>query len=1308
MPSARLSLLAIATCVVLGLFAASAKTSAPPADCFDQDNLVAWCIVPFDAKKRSPAERSAMLKELGLKHCAYDWRQEHVGSFEEEIRQYQAHGINMFAFWGTHPEAFALFEKYQIHPQIWQTAPSPEGADDAAKVVASVQALSELARETQKRQLPLGLYNHGGWGGDPKNLVAVCEALRKEGFEHVGIVYNFHHGHDHIQDWPESLALMQPYLLCLNINGMNSSGTPKILGIGKGEHDRSMLQTIRERGYQGRIGILNHREELDAREGLKENLDGLAAMKKTLPQPRLAQDLAAAFLPGSDFNSSVIDHYLKTAAEQGDVQQGATLFSSAKLACLQCHKVGELGGGVGPNLSELAPQRAAAHLLESVIWPRKEVKPEYTSWNFITEKGEVLTGYVRKSDDKTIELFQPATGATRKIPKAEIEEQAEVGTLMPEGLLTALSEQERLNLFRFLLELGRTPAAERAVSNMTLPVHAHQPAKFPIETPPLRPEDHQLSSAPINENRMYDFYAKQANYFRTQSPVPPLLIDYPGLNGGALGHWGKRGEKDWESTRWNDADHGSLVSGVFRYGDKVIPRGICVNLGEQGELSVCFNPETVKYEVLWKDGFVSMGSVRFGFMEGVRLKGTELPLPAMTEPEGPRVYQGLYRHGKRVVLAYRIGDIDYLDAPWVNADGTFTRELAPVEKHSLRDVVKGGPSQWPQKLVTGVQYGNQPGYAIDTIEVPFENPWRALFYFGGIGFLSDGSAMLCTMQGDVWKVTGFNVPAGQPAKVTWKRYATGLHQALGLVVADDVTYVLGRDMITRLHDRNGDDEADFYECFSMAYVTSAAGHDFICGLERDKAGNFYIASGNEGLVKISPDGKTSQVIATGFRNPDGLGILPDGRLTLPCSEGDWTPASMVCAAPSELPASGEVPHYGYRGPVNGKQPSLPLLYLPRGLDNSSGGQVFAASNRWGPMQNHLLHFSYGTGTAFLVLEDEVNGQKQGTAVVLPGDYRSGAHRGAVNPADGQVYVAGMNGWTCFTPDDGSFQRLRYTGTPTQVPVGIHSHENGVAVEFALPVDPVIAKDLTLQFAQAWNYRYSRAYGSPEFSTRHPGVRGHDHFEITSVQILPDGKTVFLEIPDLQPVNQLHLQLEVNPNDRRHDLICTIHALDRPFTQFKDYKQVAKTINPHPILRDMDKLNRQIPNPWKNELPNARAVTIDTNKNLTFKQATIKAKAGETLKFTLRNPDVVPHNWALLKPGTLQKVGDLTNGLIADPEAYLRHYVPQTDDVIVYTDIVEPGERFTVFFQVPKEPGRYPYLCTFPGHWMVMNGMLIVE
>ena len=82
------------------------------------------------------------------------------------------------------------------------------------------------------------------------------------------------------------------------------------------------------------------------------------------------------------------------------------------------------------------------------------------------------------------------------------------------------------------------------------------------------------------------------------------------------------------------------------------------------------------------------------------------------------------------------------------------------------------------------------------------------------------------------------------------------------------------------------------------------------------------------------------MLATGFRNPDGLGVLPDGSLTLPCSEGDWTPASMVC-----LVRPGKPGHFGGGGPRDGKPPELPLFYMPRGLDNSSGGQVHVSSDR---------------------------------------------------------------------------------------------------------------------------------------------------------------------------------------------------------------------------------------------------------------------------------------------------------------------------------------------------------------------------
>ena len=102
------------------------------------------------------------------------------------------------------------------------------------------------------------------------------------------------------------------------------------------------------------------------------------------------------------------------------------------------------------------------------------------------------------------------------------------------------------------------------------------------------------------------------------------------------------------------------------------------------------------------------------------------------------------------------------------------------------------------------------------------------------------------------------------------------------------------------------------------------------------------------------------------------------------------------------------------------------------------------------------------------------------------------------------------------------------------------------------------------------------------------------------------------------------------------------------------------------------------------------------------------RAGEPLRLTFNNPDAVPHNWALLKPGTLNEVGEQANKLIADPDAAAHHYIPKTDKVLAYTDVVEPYSTFTIYFRAPATPGRYPYLCTFPGHWMVMNGSMIVE
>src|SRR5262249_34088441 len=144
---------------------------------------------------------------------------------------------------------------------------------------------------------------------------------------------------------------------------------------------------------------------------------------------------------------------------------------------------------------------------------------------------------------------------------------------------------------------------------------------------------------------------------------------------------------------------GTVLCGVFRAGYVTVPKGVCVRLGERGELAACFNPETLCYEALWQGGFLKFSSVRHGFLAGLTPEGKLLPRPEGSKPVRPFVYRGFYRHGKRVVFAYNLDGVEMLDAPWVE-DGRFTRVVAPADKHPLAALTAGGPAQWPQVLET--------------------------------------------------------------------------------------------------------------------------------------------------------------------------------------------------------------------------------------------------------------------------------------------------------------------------------------------------------------------------------------------------------------------------------------------------------------------------------------------------------------------------------------------------------------------------------------------------------------------------------
>jgi putative heme-binding domain-containing protein len=992
--------------------------------------------------------------------------------------------------------------------------------------------------------------------------------------------------------------------------------------------------------------------------------------------------------PAPSWSPEFVAAVLAEARDAGDPRRGAGVFNAATTACGSCHKVGGVGGAVGPELTTVARCLTPEEIVESVYWPDRTVKPEYRAHAITLVDGRVIQGIIKEETPAAL-VISDATGKNHRIPPADIDERAEVGSLMPANVFTSLPEEERRDLVRYLLDLGRTPGLESL---------SHRPEPFDVAREPLRPDDWPNRELWVNEHRVYDVYTKQALQFRGREPMPLLLPAFPGLDGGTFGHWGSIPWSTWDDERRTACDQGFVQCWPLAVGGRTIPRAVSVRLGDSGELAACFNPDTLQIEAVWTGGFLQFGKSRYGFLSPATPAGPCDAACVPTDlPPGPRKYHGFYRHGRRVIFSYSIGDIHYLDAPGLK-DGAIVREIAPAAGHPLAHLVMGGPPQWPDVITTTGTPGTGSPYAVDTIAPPFDNPWAALMFFGGHGFFTDGDAAICTIQGDVWRVSGLDASL---ENVRWRRIAAGLSQPLGLVVAEDIVYVLGGDQLTRLDDMNGDGEADFYACVTNRFEPSG-GHNFKCGLERDAAGSFFTSS-HQGLLRISPDGETIDVLAVGFRNPDGLGLLPDGTLTVPVSEGEFTPASAICEVRQQVgyPPASPVPNF------RGTPPALPLVYIPRGLDHSSGGQTFIDSDRWGPLEGQVLHFSFGACTHFLVLRDEVAGRPQGAVVPLVGDFRSGVHRGRFSPVDGQLYVSGMNGWHVYGVDDGCFQRVRYTGGTVQQPIGIHTHSNGVMLRFSAPLDRSVAGDAANHFAQCWNYRYGPAYGSPEFSPSHYGTVGHDPLSIRSATVLADARSLFLEIPELQPVNQLHLHVAVGPGTTR-DVFATIHALAEPFRDIPDYRAVTRPVAAHPILRDIAMMKAAVKNPWLTKLEGARPVTIEAASNLAFTTPELRAKPGERLALTFENPDVVPHNWVLTKPGSLAAVGMLADELIADPEAVARHYVPTTDDVIVYADITQPGGRQTISFVVPEQPGHYPFLCTFPGHWKLMNGRLVVE
>jgi hypothetical protein len=223
----------------------------------------------------------------------------------------------------------------------------------------------------------------------------------------------------------------------------------------------------------------------------------------------------------------------------------------------------------------------------------------------------------------------------------------------------------------------------------------------------------------------------------------------------------------------------------------------------------------------------------------------------------------------------------------------------------------------------------------------------------------------------------------------------------------------------------------------------------------------------------------------------------------------------------------------------------PLLWLPKEADNSAGGQVWVQGDKFGIPAGDLLHLSFGRCKLYWLLRQTVEEQPQAGAVDLGLVFLSGTMRGRFNPADGQLYVAGLNGWQTAARRDGCLQRVRYTGQPVRLPSGLAVHTDGIRLTFTQKVDAEAARDVKRYRIEQWGYRWSGDYGSKHWSVADPSREGHDVVAVESATPAADGRSVFLHIHGLRPVMQMKVRYALQGTDGKPlagVIYNTIHKL----------------------------------------------------------------------------------------------------------------------------------------------------------------------
>ncbi len=446
--------------------------------------------------------------------------------------------------------------------------------------------------------------------------------------------------------------------------------------------------------------------------------------------------------------------------------------------------------------------------------------------------------------------------------------------------------------------------------------------------------------------------------------------------------------------------------------------------------------------------------------------------------------------------------------------------------------------RWRQEVVTTIKTSaNTDAYVVDDVAVPLENPWRRNVRLSDIQFLSDGTGVVITLDGDVWLVRGLAAGSGG---ARWKRFASGLHEPLSLAIREDRIYAFDRNGVWRLVDEDADGEADRHELFSNAFAQTADTREFPSTIRLGPGGEFVIAKGgqeaatigkhNGSVLRISADGRRAVVLGHGLRQPE-IGVHPlTGLVTASDQQGHYIPST-----PLHIVRDGQF--YGFLSDILPKEVypapiAAPLTWIPHNVNASGMSQVWLLDARMGPLDNGLVHIGYNRPELFRVLLDLDRPMPQAAVVSLTSAFDIPPLNGSVNPADGQLYIAGFQiiGWGTTATKLAGLARVRYTGGPVTVPRQITPMREGVLLRFDVPLDREAAGDAANFAVASWQYKRTFRYGSPQFKA--DGTTGIDRLVPSRAYVSADGRGVFVAVPDMRPVMQLEVGWTLHMPDGR--------------------------------------------------------------------------------------------------------------------------------------------------------------------------------